>query len=289
MDNKVKIARADLHMWEEPVISGKNGSGTIFFCGCNLGCVFCQNRPVSRGLVGKIIDESELAERMLMLQDKGANNINLVTAGHFMKTTVRAIEKARNQGLNIPIVYNTSGYEPLDRIKALEGIVDVYLPDMKYISSQLSGRYSGKEDYFQVASIAIEEMVRQTKDFEFVEEGLADLKYDIYDYNKLSDDKLFIMTRGTVVRHLILPGCTEDSKAVIKYLLKKYSDNIFISIMNQYTPMEGIDIHFPELNRKITEKEYEDVLEFAIESGLENGFFQDGDVAEESFIPIWDE
>lgn len=293
---KIRIGRADLHMWEEPCISGEHGSGAIFFTGCNLGCVFCQNYKISRGDVGHIITCEELADNMLMLQDKGANNINLVTAGHFMAEVVPAIDKAKQRGLTIPIVYNTSSYESVDAIKALDGIVDVYLPDLKYYSSELSKKYSGKSDYFEVAAKAIQEMVRQTREISFVKESdiskrfaknLIDENGSINkaEYMDLCEQDSYIMQQGTIVRHLLLPGCIEDSKNVIEYLLESFGDDIFISIMNQYTPMPRIKDDYPELFRKITDAEYEEVLDFAIEKGLNYGFFQDGDVAEESFIP----
>lgn len=283
--DKVRIGRAALHMWEEPCISGERGSGAVFFCGCNLGCVFCQNSKISHGQVGHVITKAELVEEMLCLQSQGANNINLVTAGHYMRTVIPAIEDAKRQGLNIPIVYNTSAYETVDQIKSLEGIVDVYLPDLKYFSTELSGRYSGKADYFDVATDAIDEMVRQTGNIKFVDESNWSLTYTKEEYDEYCDEGSFIMTNGTIVRHLILPGYTDDSKKIIKYLIDKYDDRIFISIMNQYTPMENIKEKYPELDRKVTEAEYNDVLDFAIESGIKYGFFQDGDVAQESFVP----
>ncbi len=272
-------------MWEEPCISGEKGSGAIFFCGCNLRCVFCQNYQISRGKSGHLISESELVEKMLRLQDEGANNINLVTSGHYMKTVCPAIGKARSQGLNIPIVYNTSAYESVDQIKALEGIVDVYLPDLKYVSSTLSERYSKKADYFNVASQAIAEMARQTKGFRFTDEETKSKSYDIDEYQNLCEEESLIMTKGTIVRHMILPGQASDSMAVIKYLLDTFGDKVFISIMNQYTPMPWVKKDFPEIYRKVCDDEYNAVLDYALDMGIENGFFQDGDVAMESFIP----
>lgn len=293
--HKLRIGRAALHMWEEPCISGNRGSGAVFFCGCNLRCVFCQNYSISRGQVGHLISIEELAQEMLRLQDEGANNINLVTAGHFMPAVIKSLESAKRQGLRVPIVYNTSSYESVEEIKRLEGVIDVYLPDLKYKSSELSARYSGREDYFDIASKAIEEMVRQTQNSVFIEEmDIANekpfdmnsvAKYTKDDFNELCEEKSLIMTRGTIVRHLLLPGCTKDSKEVIKYLLETFGNDIFISVMNQYTPMERIKDSFPEIYRKVTEEEYDEILEYAIDNGMEYGFFQDGDVAEESFIP----
>lgn len=299
----IRVARAALHFWEEPCISGTAGSGAVFFSGCNLGCVFCQNYAISRGHVGKNITVQRLSDIFLELQDKGANNINLVTAGHFLPVVIDALEDAKNRGLSIPIVYNTSSYEKVEAIRDLDGLVDIYLPDLKYVSSRLSGDFSKAPDYFEVASKAIEEMVRQTGEPEFFVKKKASLNQqmslweseDVMDaatYNECADDlmsegKEVLMKRGTIVRHLLLPGCTEDSKAVVKYLYETYGDSIFISIMNQYTPMLQVAGH-PLLSRKVTDDEYNEVLDYAIDSGIENAFMQEGDVAEESFIPDFD-
>ncbi len=299
----IRVARAALHFWEEPCISGTAGSGAVFFSGCNLGCVFCQNYAISRGHVGKNITVQRLSDIFLELQDKGANNINLVTAGHFLPMVIDALEDAKNRGLSIPIVYNTSSYERVQAIRDLDGLVDIYLPDLKYVSSRLSGDFSKAPDYFEVASKAIEEMVRQTGEPEFFVKKKASLNQqmslweseDVMDaatYNECADDlmsegKEVLMKRGTIVRHLLLPGCTEDSKAVVKYLYGTYGDSIFISIMNQYTPMPQVAGH-PLLSRKVTDDEYNDVLDYAIDLGIENAFMQEGDVAEESFIPDFD-
>lgn len=267
--NELKVARAALHYWEEPCISGKEGSGAVFFSGCSLHCVFCQNRNIANGNAGKMISRERLAEIFLELQEKGANNINLVTAGHFVPQVIWALERAKRDGLKLPIVYNTSSYESVENIKMLEGIVDIYLPDFKYMDTSLSARYSHAPDYSQVAKAAIAEMVHQTGAavFEMPEEGL--------------------MQRGTIVRHLILPGHTEDSKAVIRYLYETYGDTIYISIMNQFTPLAGLE-KYPELNRKLTDAEYDEVVDYAIELGVECGFIQEGETAEESFIPEFD-
>lgn len=299
----IRVARAALHFWEEPCISGTAGSGAVFFSGCNLGCVFCQNYAISRGHVGKNITVQRLSDIFLELQDKGANNINLVTAGHFLPVVIDALEDAKNRGLSIPIVYNTSSYEKVEAIRDLDGLVDIYLPDLKYVSSRLSGDFSKAPDYFEVASKAIEEMVRQTGEPEFFVKKKASLNQqmslweseDVMDaatYNECADDLMsegreVLMKRGTIVRHLLLPGCTEDSKAVVKYLYETYGDSIFISIMNQYTPMPQVAGH-PLLSRKVTDDEYNEVLDYAIDSGIENAFMQEGDVAEKSFIPDFD-
>jgi len=258
------VARAALHMWEEPCISGKEGSGTVFFSGCALGCVYCQNRNISKGLAGKSITIERFAEIFLELQDKGANNINLVTPSHYVPHIIEALNISRKKGLVIPIVYNCSGYEKVETLKLLEGYVDIYLPDFKYMSDEPAIKYSNCRNYFPVAAAALEEMVRQVKEASFDERG--------------------IMQKGVIVRHLTLPGYLEDSKRIVKYLYETYGDKIYISIMNQYTPIIKNSI-YPELNRKITEKDYEELVDYAIEIGVENGFIQEGETALESFIP----
>ena len=258
------VARAALHMWEEPCISGKEGSDTVFFSGCALGCVYCQNRNISKGLAGSNITIERLAEIFLEFQGKGANNINLVTPSHYVPHIIEALNISHKNGLVLPIVYNCSGYEKVETLKLLEGYVDIYLPDLKYMSDEPAMKYSNCKNYFTVAAAEIEEMVRQVQETSFDERG--------------------IMQKGVIVRHLTLPGCLEDSKRIIKYLYETYGDRIFISIMNQYTPITK-NVVYPELNRKITEKEYEELVDFAIEIGLENGFIQEEETASESFIP----
>ncbi|HPP36691.1 MAG TPA: radical SAM protein [Clostridiales bacterium] len=258
------VARAALHMWEEPCISGEEGSGTVFFSGCPLGCIYCQNHNISRGLAGKTITTERLAEIFLELQGKGANNINLVTPSHYVPQITEALDISRRKGLTIPIVYNCSGYEKVETLKLLEGYVDIYLPDLKYISYEPAAKYSNCRDYFPVAAKAIEEMVRQAEEAKFDERG--------------------IMQKGVIVRHLALPGYLEDSKRIIKYLYETYGNRIYISIMNQYTPIIMSDV-YPELNRRITEEEYKELVDYAVELGVENGFIQEGETALESFIP----
>lgn len=285
---EIRAARASLHMWEEPCISGENGSGTVFFSGCSLHCIFCQNYQIANGGKGEKLTIEQLAEVFLRLQDKGANNINLVTATHYVPQVVQALEKAQRDGLHLPVVYNSSGYEEVDTVKRLEGYVDIYLPDFKYVDNQLSRQYSNAPDYFHKAKDAVKEMVRQTGEMQFTDEATKRESLDIAEYQRRSEaGERLIMTRGVIVRHLLLPGCLEDSKRVIKYLLQEYGDKIFISIMNQYTPLPHMKKH-PTLNRKVTEEEYEELLEYAIASGIENGFLQEGDVAMESFIPEFD-
>ena len=297
-NSQIKVARASLHMWEEPCISGSKGSGTVFFSGCALHCVFCQNHNIANGEVGKEITVDRLAGIFLELQDKGANNINLVTAGHFVPQIVQALKKAKADGLHLPVVYNTSSYESVETLKLLDGYVDIYLPDLKYVDKELSQRYSHATDYFQRAKEAIEEMVRQTGEMQFALEsvgaesrvigGDGGRKIGIQEYQKRSEQgEELLMTKGVIVRHLLLPGCVKDSKRVLQYLLEQYGNQIFISIMNQYTPLPHV-ASYPELNRKVTTEEYEEVVDFAVELGIENGFVQEGEAAVESFIPEFD-
>ena len=271
---EIKAARAALHMWEEPCISGTKGSGTVFFSGCTLRCVFCQNAAIAAGKSGKIISKERLSEIFLELQEQGANNINLVTPTQFVPQIAQALEHAKMHGLNLPIVYNTGSYEHVDTLRRMEGLVDVYLPDLKYYSSELSLRYSHAADYFLVASNAIKEMFRQVGTPLFTETSSG-------------SESMPLITRGVIVRHLVLPGHIADSKKIIKYLYDTYGNDIYISIMNQYTPATDLT-DFPELNRRLTQKEYDTVVDYAIDLGVENGFSQEGDTAEESFIPPFD-
>lgn len=264
---ELMVARAALHMWEEPCISGERGSGTVFFSGCSLGCVFCQNYHIARGERGKRISVERLGEIFLELQEKGAANINLVTGEHFVPQIIDALDQARREGLVLPVVYNSSGYEKTDTLKLLEGYVDIYLPDFKYWDPELAKTYSHAPDYREMAMEAVEEMVRQTKEPEFDADGY--------------------MKKGVIVRHLVMPGAVRNSKAVLKYLHETYGERIFISIMNQYTPMPQSS-GYPELQRKVTRREYEKVLDYALELGIENGFLQEGKTALESFIPDFD-
>ena len=266
----LKVARAALHFWEEPCISGDAGSGAVFFSGCPLHCVFCQNENIANGTVGKEISVERLAEIFLELQEKGANNINLVTPGHFVPQITKALDLAKQEGLKLPIVYNTSSYETVETIKRLEGYVDIYLPDFKYMSPVLSKKYSHAPDYAEVAKAAIAEMVRQTGKAVFV-----------------NGDEDNLILSGTIVRHLTRPGCMADSMQILKYLHETYGDMIYISIMNQFTPLSNLE-KYPELNRRITDEEYETLVDYAIDIGIENGFIQEGDTAEESFIPAFD-
>lgn len=286
----IKAARADLHMWEEPCLSGTKGSGAVFFSGCNLHCVFCQNHQIASGNAGKEISVNRLAEIFLELQEKGANNINLVTGTHFVPQIIVALEQARSNGLKLPVLYNSSGYEEVETIRMLEGYVDIYLPDLKYMDHKLSRKYSHASDYFEKAAAAIEEMVRQIGEMRFAPEGadIAD-SISVAEYQKRSEaGEAWIMTRGVIVRHLLLPDALQDSKRVIRYLLEKYGERIFISIMSQYTPLPHVSA-FPELMRKVRSDEYEELISYALECGIENGFIQEEEAAAESFIPAFDE
>lgn len=267
VSSDITVSRASLHFWEEPCISGKNGSGTVFFSGCQLGCVYCQNIEISRGKIGKKISEARLSEIFIDLQNQGANNINLVTPTHFVPKIISAIKLSKNAGLKIPIVYNTSSYENINTLKMLNGFVDIYLPDFKYFSGAIAKKYSFAKDYPEAAKNALYEMVSQAGTPKF--------------------DKNGIMKSGVIVRHLLLPGYIEDSKKVLKYLYDTYKNAVYISIMSQFTPMKALD-NYPEINRKVTEKEYDELINYAIAIGIENAFIQEGEAASESFIPSFD-
>lgn len=353
----VRAARAALHFWEEPCISGSSGSGAVFFSGCSLSCVFCQNGPISRGRAGLSVSSEKLSEIFLSLQEQGANNINLVTAAHFAPTVAGALQCAKDRGLTIPVVWNSSGYENTETLRLLDGLVDIYLPDFKYMDPVLSGKYSHAPDYFEKASQAVAEMVRQTGapvflrkmgrrnqqdmsvdgrhpemsgDREFSAETELEQPADREDplrssakfltaaeYNALPEQEAensraadtpadhlssmaaapaegaddcenasaeVLLQRGTIVRQLILPGCTHDAMHVTDWLYQTFGDTIYISLMSQYTP-EGDLAQFPELARSVTKREYERVVDHALSIGVENAFLQEGGTAKESFIP----
>lgn len=293
MTEKLKIARAALHFWEEPCISGTNGSGTVFFSGCSLHCVFCQNEAIAQGTAGKEVCAERLTEIFLELQEKGAHNINLVTPGHYVPHIIRSVEDARMQGLKVPIVYNTGSYETVDTIKRLEGIVDIYLPDFKYWDSRIAEKYSHAKDYPKTAMAAIAEMVRQQPNPEFYtwqpvdEKTRLQSKFFESQSTEEDDEANLLMRRGVIVRQLLLPGLLEDAKQIVKYLYETYGDRIYLSLMSQFTPLAHIE-KYPELNRKVTPEEYDAYVDYAIALGVENGFIQEEDVAEESFIPNFD-
>ena len=267
VSSEIKVARAALHYWEEPCISGKRGSGAVFFSGCSLHCVFCQNREISDGKAGKVISKERLSDIFMELAGKGANNINLVTPGQYIPDIVWAVNDAKSRGMKLPIIYNTSGYENVTELKLLEGIVDVYLPDFKYMDSTLSARYSRAKDYPSVAKQALSEMVRQQPDV-------------------VIDDAKGLIQKGVIVRQLLLPGHVNDAKAVLKYLYDTYHNHVYISMMSQFTPIALKD--YPEINRTVTRREYERLVDYALEIGITNAFIQEGDVAKDSFIPAFD-
>lgn len=261
--NRIKLAYYSLHMWEEPIISGDNGSGTIFFSNCNLRCLYCQNKKISIDGYGKYISNKRLGEIMLELQSKGAHNINLVTPTHYVPNIISVLRKIKGKELKIPVVYNTSSYECVGTIIACRNLVDIYLADLRYFDDSLGEKYSLCSNYFENATMAIDEMYRQVGKCEFDNNGL--------------------LKSGLVVRVLILPGHIDDSKKIIEYLYKTYGDDIFISIMNQYTPINKCK--YSNLNRKVTDKEYDEVVEYALNIGVTNAFVQEGEAASESFIP----
>ena len=261
--NEIKVSLAKPFFYEEPPISGDNGSGTIFFSGCNLKCCFCQNMEISTFNKGKTISITRLAEIMLELQNKNVHNINLVTPTIYIPSIIKAIKKAKKMGLNIPIIYNSSGYENAQVIKLLDGLIDVYLPDFKYFDNKFAIKYSKANNYVENTKLVIDEMVKQTGPCIFDNNG--------------------IIKKGTIVRHLMLPNLKEDTKKVINYLYQTYKDNIYISIMNQYTPNKYVK--FKELKSPIKEKDYDEIIDYAINLGITNAFCQIGVTVSESFVP----
>ena len=263
----VLLARADLHYWEEPCLAGTRGAGTVFFVGCPLGCVYCQNRSIAGGEGGIPVTVERLAEILLELEAKGAHTIDLVTPTHYAAALRTAIPMARRAGLTLPIVYNSSGYESVETLRSLRGLIDVYLPDFKYADPDLAARYSRAPDYPEVAAAALREMVAQCGTPTFNEEG--------------------IMTRGVIVRHLMLPSAYRNSHDVLK-LLASYGDSIYISLMNQYTPMPGIGDTYPELATPVRDKDYRRLVAYAVRLGVTQAYVQEGGTVSESFIPAFD-
>lgn len=260
--NKMKIGGYHLHMWEEPIITGKNGSGTIFFSYCNLRCAYCQNYDLSFDSVGEYITIERLSDIMLELQEMQAENVNLVTPTHYIPLIKNSIVLAKEKGLKIPIVYNTSGYESVESLKTLEGLIDIYLPDFKYYDNSL-GKYSSVADYFNITSLALKEMYRQVGKPKYNKKGM--------------------LKKGVIVRHLVLPNNYQDSKKIINYLYQEYKDNIILSIMNQYTITKITK--YPELNQKVDTKEYDNLIDYAYNLGIRNCFTQEEESQSESFIP----
>jgi len=264
---ELSVSKAYLHMWEEPCISGSRGSGAVFFDGCGLGCIYCQNNRISRGEVGKTLSVQELADIFIKLQNKGAHNINLVTPTHFAFKIKEALFYSKEKGLSIPVVYNTGGYERNETIKLLEDCVDIYLPDFKYMDPNTAKKYSNAADYPEFARMALKEMVRQKPNVIFDENG--------------------IVKSGVIVRHLLLPGNLKNSKAVLEYVYKTYGDSVYISIMNQYTPMRKF-AEFPELSETTSRREYEKLINYALSLGIKNAYIQDSESSDCSYIPDFD-
>ena len=264
--DKIIVARAALHYWEEPCISGDIGSGTVFFSNCTLKCVFCQNYDISQCSYGKEIDTNRLSEIFLELQEKGALNINLVTPTHYVAQIIDTLDIAKAKGLKIPIIYNSSGYEKVETIKLLKGYVDVYLPDLKYFDTKYSTKYSKAPNYFDYAKEAIKEMVNQVGEPKFNEDG--------------------IIEKGVIIRHLMLPGLLFDSKKIIDYIYNTFGNKVYISIMNQYTPLDNVK-EYPEINKPLNQKHYQALIDYALSIGVENGFIQEEGTDKESFIPLF--
>lgn len=262
------ISRAAKHMWEEPCISGKNGSGTVFFSGCNLGCIYCQNHKISRGETGIEVSLERLVKIYHSLENAGVHNINLVTGSHYAVQIAKSVETAKKEGIKIPFIYNTSSYEKAETLKIFDGLIDVYLPDFKYYDKTTSDNYSNAPDYPETAKCAIAEMVRQRPCVEF--------------------DSYGMIQKGVIIRHMLIPGHVYEGKRIIKYLRETYGDRVLYSIMSQYTPLREFE-KYPNLSRKVRKKEYDSLVDFCLELGMENAYIQEGDAAKESFIPDFDE
>ena len=272
---EMRVGRIAPHLWEEPFLSGQGieepvlGSGTVFFCGCNLGCVYCQNHKISgrnteKIGIGREYNASELADAFLRLESSGVHNINLVTAAHYLPSVAECISLAKSKGLTVPVVYNSSGYEKAESLRELEGLVDIYLPDIKYFSSKYASDYSFAPDYPEVARAAVEEMYRQT--------------------GKPRFDSLGFMISGTAIRHLLLPGCDHDSVKIVEWIKERFGvDGVCLSLMNQYTPV--VETEFPELSERISRNAYIRVVERAQKIGIERLYTQEDGTASESFIP----
>ena len=265
--DKIKIALYSIHNFEEPCISGENGSGTIFFSNCNMNCVFCQNYEISQLGRGKEITIEELANVMIKQQERNVQNINLVTPTSYALHIVEAIKIARKKGLKIPIVYNTNGYESVETLKLLEGYVDIYLPDLKYYYDDLAKKYSKVDNYFEIATKAIQEMYRQVGTPVLDENG--------------------VMKKGLMIRHLILPNEVQNSKKVLKWIKENIDSNVYVSIMAQYFPTYKAK-EIPEIARKITKEEYEEIENYLYELDLENGYIQELGEHEEEYVPTWE-
>lgn len=269
----LKVARAALHMWEEPCISGSTGSGAIFFSGCNMGCIYCQNHAISSGHCGLEITADRLEEIFYELQAQGAANINLVTPDHEIMALVPVLTRLKQQHFPLPVVYNSSSYVTVDALKRLDGLVDIYLPDLKYMDTQIAKTYSRAADYPETAMAAIAEMVRQIRSHTPAGETVCSL------------DAQGKMRRGVIVRHLLLPGQLYAARQIVKYLHRTYGEDIYISLMNQYTPMPGME---GVLAERVDRGSYENLIDYACRIGVDQGYIQEGDTARESFIPSFD-
>ena len=263
----IKVALYSIHNFEEPCISGKRGSGTIFFSNCNLNCIYCQNYEISQQGLGKEIKIEELADIMIKQQERNVENINLVTPTSYVPQIIEAIKIAKNKGLNIPIVYNTNGYETVETIKKLEGYIDIYLPDLKYAKNELGKKYSNVDNYFEIATNAIKEMYKQV--------GIPKI------------DSNGIMKKGLIIRHLVLPNNIENSKIVLKWIKENINEKVYVSIMAQYFPTYRAKENI-ELNRKLTKKEYEEIEQYVYNLDIKNGYMQELGEHEEEYVPKWD-
>jgi len=263
----VKIAKVTLHQWEEPFISGKQGSGTVFFSNCNLRCVFCQNHNISHEGIGKIVSINRLSEIFLEQQIRGAHNINLVTPTHYVPQIIEALKLAKDNGLNIPILYNSNAYENLDTIKSLKGFIDVYLPDLKYYKDKFALKYSGSPNYFNTASKAITEMVSQVGEAKFDDTG--------------------IIQKGVIIRHLMLPGLLFDSKKIIDFIYNTFNDSVYISLMNQYVPIYEA-YKYTEINKPLNPEHYDALINYCLNLGITKCFIQENGTSSKSFIPEFD-
>ena len=265
--DKVKVARVSLHQWEEPCISGENGSGTVFFSGCNLNCVFCQNHDISQEGVGKEITIDRLSDIFLEQQLMGANNINLVTPTHYALQILEALKISKKKGLEIPVIYNSNGYESLYTLELLRGFVDVFVPDLKYFKDEYGIRYSTVSNYFSTASKAIEKMVDMVGEVKFDEKGL--------------------IIKGVIIRHLMLPGLLFDSKKIVDYIHRTFGDKVYLSLMNQYTPMFKVE-KYKEINRPLNKSHYDSLIDYCLEIGIKNAFIQDDGTNEKTYVPKFD-
>jgi putative pyruvate formate lyase activating enzyme len=290
----MRISRAALHFWEEPCISGINGSGAIFFTGCNLRCIYCQNAAISENGTGREVTPEELCDIFFDLKSQGAHNINLVTPSHFVPEIKKAILLAKERDFDLPFVYNTSSYESVDTIRSLDGLIDIYLPDFKYMDPGMAALYSHASNYPEIAKAAIDEMMRQIPFATFTSAPEASLTKAASGI--AGDSEITLMKKGVIIRHLLLPLGVKNAVSVIDYLSGRYGKDVYLSLMSQYTPLYDVPgaltdaqkkrlAPFPELHRKVTKREYNKIVQHCMDMGLNNVFIQEGDVAKESFIP----